>query len=185
MSTIASLPDLREALQKANGVLSKSGHTVAVIDQSTDPKQPVFLQLQTESRTRNIGITHLVHLTGSDWSDRPWQEIARTVDEIAQAIVDRVALFFEAEKRGLLIDENGTIFDFKQVAVTVHKNGTFSVNGTLVTYLGTFLLLSRIKSEGIIEFTKMDDGSIQLFDKIDQRVGKGFFINLKGQIYRG
>lgn len=182
-----TLPNLEEAVNRANTILiqQKSGYIVAVTNKDIQPKEPIFLQLQyTDKTTRNIGITHLVHLIGNHWDAAPLETIARTTDQLAKAILDRIALFFDAERRRLYIDEFGTIFDFKDTKIKINENNTFSINDILVTYLEKPLPLTRFKSESIIEFKQMKNGHIQLFDQLDRRTGKGIFMNTKGEIYR-
>jgi hypothetical protein len=53
-----------------------------------------------------------------------------------------------------------------------------------VTYNKTSLFLSRLNSEGVIEFLQRENGHTQLFDFIDKREGKGIFIDEKGEVYR-
>ena len=183
----AALPNLSETIQKANTTLSKNGYSVTVTNQEVKPKEPVFLQLEyADGKTpnRKVGITHLVHLSGNNWDNMSYEIIAKTTDEIAKAIVDRVTLFFAAENKGLYIDENGTIFDFKQIPVKRNEDHTFSINNTKVTFGGKPLLLTLLKSEGIVEFKQLNNGHIQLFDAIDQREKKGIFIDKEGKIYR-
>lgn len=161
------------------------GYTVAVANEQINPKEPVFLQLRfTNGEGRNIGITHLVHLTYEMGDDKPFEEVARTTDQVVQAIIDRVALFFNAEQQHLHIDENGTIFDFNNANIKLHEEKTFSVDERVVTYQEVPLLLSRIKSEGIIKFIKLENGHTHLFDSVDLRKGKGIFIDAVGRIYR-
>lgn len=182
-----ALPNLTEAVQKANIALSENWYTVTVTNQEVKPKEPIFLRLQyADGKTpnRNVGITHLVHLRGDDWDSLPYEAIAKTTDQIAKAIVDRVALFFAAEKEGLYIDENGTIFDFKQIRVKRNDDHTFSVNDIEVTFGGKPLPLTLLKSEGIVEFRQLPNGHIELFDGIDQRAKKGIFIDTAGKVYR-
>ena len=180
------LPNLvEEALRIANQTCSKRGYSVVVTNEKIEPKKPVFLQLQYPDKPAlNIGITHLVHLRGSDWDNKPFEEIARTTDQVAQAILSRVGLFFSAKESGLYIEENGTIFDFHDIQVTIHEDKTFAIGDTLVTYGGTPLSLTRLKSEGIVEFRKRDGGETELIDQIDKREGKGMFINGNGELYR-
>ena len=186
MATILTAsPNLRAALQQANKSIFEREYIVVAANEKAGPKEPVFLQLKyPDGKTRNIGITHLVHLRGSDWDDKPVEEIARTTDEVAKAIIDRIELFFDAEARQFYIDENGTIFNFSKTPVEVHKDKTFSVNEIPVTYAGASLLLTRIKSESIVEFRQLENGHTELFDAIDQRKGKGIFIDTAGKIYR-
>jgi len=186
MATVTSAsPNLRAALQQANKIVFEREYIVVAENEKASPKQPVFLQLKyPDGRMRNIGITHLVHLRGSGWDDKPIEEIARTTEEVAKAIIDRIELFFDAESRQLYIDENGTIFNFNKIPIEVHADKTFSVKETLVTYGESALLLTRIKSESIVEFRQLDNGHIELFDAIDQRKGKGIFIDGAGKIYR-
>ena len=183
----AALPNLTEAVQKANIVLSENGYTVTVTNREIKPKEPIFLRLQyADGKTpnRNAGIIHLIHLSGADCDSIPYESIAKTTDQVAKAIIDRVMLFFAAEKQGLYIGENGTIFDFKQIRVKRNEDDTFSVNDTEVTFGGKPLLLTLIKSEGVVEFRQLSNGDIQLFDAIDQREKKGIFIDREGKIYR-
>ncbi len=183
----AALPNLAEAVQKANTALSKNGYAVRVTNQEVKPKEPILLQLQyADGKTpnRNVGITHLVHLSGNNWDSMPYERIIKTTDQIAKAIVDRVTLFFAAEKQGLYIDENGMIFDFKEIRVKRNEDHTFSVNDIEVTFGGKPFLLTLIKSEGIVEFRQLDNGHIELFDAVDQREKKGIFIDTEGKIYR-
>lgn len=188
---IANLPDLNVSIQNANFVLNEQGLTVSVASHDGNPKAPVFLRLTSNEGmgSRNIGIVHLVHLAGSNWDKKPFEEIAKTTDQMAQSILDRVALFVDAEKHSLvnkdiLIDDNGTIFDFRNNDVRVNEDKTFSVDGTLVTFGDSPLVLSRIKSESIVEFRKLENGHTLLFDAIDQREGKGMFIDENGKLYR-
>lgn len=189
MSTvIKNLPNLNEAIQNANEIFCGKGYTVAATNEQVNPKEPVFLQLRfTNGTVRNIGITHLVHLAyemGDGWDDKSFEAVARTTDQVMQAIIARVALFFNAEAQGLYIDENGTIFDFNNSNVKLYENKTFSVDDVVVSYEGAPLLLSRIKSEGIIKFIKLENWHTQLFDSVDLRKGKGIFIDTTGKIYR-
>jgi hypothetical protein len=186
MTAITSAsPNLRVALQQANKILFEREYIVVAKNEKASPKEPVFLQLKyPDGRTRNVGITHLVHLRGSDWNDRPIEEIARTTEEVTKAIIVRINLFFDAESRQLYIDENGTIFNFNKIPLEVHANNTFSVKDIQVTYEGSALLLTRIKSESIVEFRQRENGHVELFDAIDQRKGKGIFIDTVGKIYR-
>jgi hypothetical protein len=183
----AVLQKLSEAVEKANIALSENGYTVTVTNQEVKPKEPIFLRLHyADGKTpnRNVGITHLVHLSGDDWDSMPYERIAKTTDQIAKAIVDRVTLFFAAEKQGLYIDDNGTIFDFKKIRVKRNEDHTFSVNDIEVTFGGKPLLLTLLKSEGIVEFRQLGNGHIELFDAVDQRAKKGIFIDTDGKIYR-
>jgi hypothetical protein len=123
----------------------------------------------------------LKEATGMIRLQQIWRE---TTDQITQAILARVELFFEAEKNKLYIDENGTIFDFQSVKVILLEGKTFSIDGTTVTLGGLPLVLSRIKSEGIVRFSKCKNGDTQLADGIDSRQGKGIFIDTAGKIYR-
>lgn len=188
MKTIpVTLPNLEEAVNRANTIFiqQKCGYIVTVTNKDIQPKEPIFLQLQyTDKKTRNIGITHLVHLIGNHWDAAPLETIARTTDQLTKAILDRIALFFDAERRRLYIDEFGTIFDFKNTKIKIYENKTFSINDMIVTYLEKPLPLTRLKSESIIEFKQMENGHIQLFDQLDRRTGKGIFMNSKGEIYR-
>jgi hypothetical protein len=189
---VKNLPNLNEAIQHANEVLCRDGYTIAVTKEpgllTGNLKEPVFLQLKfTNGEVRNIGITHLVHLTyemGDGWDDKSFEAVARTTDQVVQAIIERVALFFKAKAEGLRIDENGTIFDFGHVNIRLHEHETFSVDDVVVSYKGTPLQLSRIKSEGIIKFIKLENGHTQLTDSVDRRKGKGIFIDTTGKIYR-
>jgi hypothetical protein len=182
---VASLPDLNEAIQNANKALHGNEYTVVVASKDVNPKEPVFLQLRfNDGKTRNIGITHLVHLTGNDYDNMPFEAIARTTDEVTKAILERIALFFYSEAAHLHIDQSGTIFDFGEANVKLHDDKTFSIDGRVVISGGLPLLLSRIKSDGIVEFLKLKNGHIQLFDTLDEREGKGIFIDTMGKIYR-
>jgi hypothetical protein len=125
-----------------------------------------------------------VHLEGPDFDEVPYETIARTTDEVAQAILARVALFSESENQGLYIDKNGTIFDFTNINVKLHPSKVFFVDHTVVTYEGETLPLTVMQSEGIVTFVRAGNGDIELFDNIDKRKGKGIFINQKGEIYR-
>ena len=181
----ATSSNLSTAIQKANKIIFEKEYIVAVVNKTISPKEPVFLQLRyPDGKARNIGIVHLVHLRGSNWDDMPFKEIARTTDQVANAILDRIALFFDAEARRLYIDENGTIFNFNKTHITPHKDKTFSVNDKSVTYAGIPLALTKIKSEGIVEFRQLENGHTELFDAIDQRKGKGIYIDNEGKIYR-
>jgi hypothetical protein len=184
-ATVKSLPNLTEAIQNANQILSKSGYTVKVANEQVTPKEPVFLQLKLPNgKFRNIGITYLVHLTGNDWDKQPFEAMARTTDQVTQSIIDRVALFFKAKEQKLYIDKNGTIFNFNSANVKLYKDKTFAVDDVHVFFVGSPLLLTRIKSEGMIKFIKLDNGHTQLFDTIDRRRGKGIFIDTNGELYR-
>jgi len=103
---------------------------------------------------------------------------------VAKAIVDRITLFFDAERHSFHIDENGTIFAFTQIHLQLHSDKTFSVNDVLVTHKGSPLALTAIKSEGLVLFKQLENGHVQLCDTIDKRQGKGIYINKEGQIYR-
>ncbi len=192
-----TLPNLLAALQQANKVIFERKYIVVAKNEKAGLKEPVFLQLKyPDGNTRNIGITHLVHLKGSNWDDKPAEEIARTTAEVAKSIVNRIDLFFSSEARKFHIDENGTIFDFNKSRVEIYEDKTFAVNGRLVTYekisalaskyikVISPLLLTSIKSESVVEFRELQHGHINLFDAIDQRQGKGIFIDSVGKIYR-
>lgn len=181
----ATSPNLRAAIQKANQIIFEKEYIVVVADKGIYPKDPVFLQLKyPNGKTRNIGIVHLVHLRGSDWDNMPVKEIAKTTDEVAKAIVDRIALFFDAEARKFYIDESGTIFDFNTISIKLHEDTTFSMNAITVTYKGIPLALKKIKSEGVLIFRQQENGDTELFDTIDLRKGKGIYIDKAGKVYR-
>jgi hypothetical protein len=187
MMTIATgaLLTLNEAIQTVNEGLVEKGYAVGFTNEKVEPKEPIFLQLKYNNETtRNIGITHLVHLKGSNWDEQPFEALARSTDEVVQAIVDRIALFFDAQARKLYIDESGTIFDFKEVSVILYEDKTFSIADKMVTFGEKPLSLTRLKSEGIIEFRQMENGHIELFDSIDKREKKGIFIDTDAKIYR-
>jgi hypothetical protein len=180
-----ALPNLQAALYRANKMIFEKEYIVVAANEKAGPKEPVFLQLKySDGKTRNIGITHLVHLRGSDWDNKPLSEIAKTTAEVAKAIVDRITLFFDAEAHKMFIDENGTIFAYSHIPFKLHQDHTFSVNGVMVTYQGIPLALTKIKSEGIILFRPLENGHVELFDTIDKRKGKGIFIHTDGSIYR-
>ena len=184
-TSVSILPNLKAAIYKANQMIFEKEYIVVAANEKADPKQPVFLQLKyPDGRTRNIGITHLVHLRGSNWDKRPLSEIVRTTEEVAQAIVDRITLFFDAEALKMFIDENGTIFAISQIHLELHQDHTFSVNHVRVTHESIPLALTRIKSEGIVLFKPLENGHVELYDTIDRRQGKGIFINKEGSIYR-
>jgi len=187
MSSITgSRPDVYRALEIANGILALRSIVVSSVTDEIRPKEPISLQITNSEtgKTRNIGITHVVHLKEPDWDSQPFEKIARTTEQVASAIIDRIFLFYFAEAQGHHIHKNGTIFDFGQVAVELFDDGTFTVNKNLVTYAGHAILLSNFKSEGIITFRPLPSGDICLSDDSDHREGKGMFIDPKGEIYR-
>ena len=115
--------------------------------------------------------------------DPPVEKLAKTTQQVAQAIKDRVALFLDAESHRMNIQENGTIFWLDR-PVIFNKDKSFSIGGNLVTYKGAPLLFSSLQSESILIFKKLDNGHTQLLDSIDHRKGKGIFIDLDGKVYR-
>ena len=186
MSISVSLPNLDEAVQAVNKLSSENGYSVVVKNEKIVPNKPIYLQLQyADGSFQNIGITHLVHLRGSDWDNKPFEEIARSTDEVAKGILDRIALFFDAKERGLYIDESGTIFDFNGINIKMDEEGkTFSIDDKLVTYNKKPLKFIWIKSEGTVRFEKLENGETELVDDGDQREGKRMIINLAGELYR-
>ena len=186
MSVSLNQPNLAEAIQTVNELSSEKGYSVVVKNEKIEPKNPIYLQLQyTDGSFQNIGITHLVHLKGSDWDNKPFEEIARSTDEVTRGILDRIALFFDAKERGLYIDESGTIFDFNGINIKMHEEDkTFSIDDTLVTFGGKPLKFIYLKSEGTVNFVKLESGETELVDYVDQREGKRMIINLAGELYR-
>jgi hypothetical protein len=176
---------LTEALHKANNIYSKENGTVTVSNKKIEPKKPIFLELTYDNgETRKIGVIHLVHLKGDDWEDTPAETLAKTADEISQAILARIKLFFEAEKKGFYIDEHGTIFDFRDVNVEIHEDNTFSINKKIVSLPDKKLHLTWLISEGIITFKKTISGETELSDELDQRPKNGAFIDKDGNFHR-
>lgn len=177
---------LYEAVDQVNQQYEKdeSEYRVEVTNTTIDPKEPVFLQLKySNGAIKQIGVVHLVRLEGPDWDARPWETMARTIDQVRDSIFTRVRLYFSAVDRGLFINEKGTVLDFKDCKVVVGKDQTFSVDGWTVTYKGKAIKIFQLASEGIIEFQRMKSGHIELTDSIDQREGKGMFIH-ESRIYR-
>ncbi len=176
---------LNEALDSANKVCIPQGYTVRTNHPQIDPKKPVLLSLiYPDKAVRNIGVVHLVRLEGDRWDLTPAEDLAKTTEEIAQAILARIQRFFEAEKAGLYIDENGTIFDFNNIDVRVHQDLSFSVKGHMVTLSGSKIPLSLLKSEGIIVFKEAAHGETELVDESDKRLHKGVYIDVEGNLYR-
>lgn len=173
-------PDIFIALEYANKALDSAEYTVELAKPiESEHNDPVFLELvYADGTKRNIGITHHRHLT-----DTP--DDFRTDDELGQAITRRVQLFIESEGKGLLINNRGSIYDFGAVDVKVLENGTFTVNGTLVTTNDKPLLLESIMSESVITFTQVGSELVQLVDPLDRRTGKGMFIRGDGVLTRG
>ncbi len=186
MSAIAApLPDLNQAVWKANQSLLQHGYAVQVKNRVIVPKEPIHLQLYslTDRSALPIGVVHLVHLVGKDWAGQPFENLARTTDEVAQAILNRVTLFSGAQNKGFHIDENGTIFDFNRLNVELFSNQTFSIDGIPVTYEGSPIRLANLTSEGIIEFKRLENGCIHLDDKVDKREGMQIFIDKEGDLH--
>ena len=185
-SIVGARPDIYQALAIANHSLASRDIEVSCASEELNPKEPVYLQIRSTvtGETRNIGITHLVHLKGQDWDSQPFERIARTTGEVATAIIDRISLFNFAEAQKLYIDEAGTIFDFGTASVELFEDGTFTVNEKMVTFAGQAISLSNFKSEGIITFRTLPNGHIHLSDDSDHREGKGMFLNTEGQFYR-
>jgi hypothetical protein len=190
MATITkTLPDLKAAIAAANDKLAEQerGYTVVSTNQEVKPKEPIFLQLKyLDGTTYPIDIIHLVHLKGSNWDNIPFEEVARTTDEVTRAILDRINLFFDAAAKAdqFYINKNGTIFDFNKIPIELHENETFSVDGQVVTFEGKSLSLTRIRSEDILKFIRLENKHIELIDRLDEREGKGVFIDPDGQVYR-
>ncbi len=186
LSAVNALPNLSSAIEQANRTFPQDEYSVRLAKEVEGYKDPVYLELKFQDNSiRRIGVVHLVHLTGSDWDNQSYEAIAKTTDQVAQAIIARVKLFFEAETQKLHIDETGTIFDFNKTNVQLREDNTFLVNGHVVTYQDKPVALSRIQSEGIVQFIQQEDGVTYLSDSVDQREGKGIFIDANGKIYRG
>lgn len=176
---------LNQALNEANKVCPQNGYEVNTPHPYINPKKPILLALTyPDGTTRNIGVIHLVRLEGDNWDLTPAANLAKTTEEIAQAILARIQRFFEAENEGLYLDENGTIFDFNGLDVRVHQDHSFSVKGHMVTISGSKCPLSLLKSEGIIVFKETESGETELVDTLDQRIQKGVFIDAEGNLYR-
>ncbi len=176
---------LTEALQIVNTSLS-TGFSIGA-QPLTGPKEPVNLYRDYGNSTiRPIGSVHLVKLPEIDnWDSVPYENLARTIEEVSVAILARNDLFSQAEQRKLYTTDNGTLFDFKDIHVTIGENKTFSVeNRAFTTFNGKLLSLNQFRSEGIIRFTKQDSGDIELADGIDKRKKKGMFIDSDGKMYR-
>jgi hypothetical protein len=177
MTTSIAAPSLIEVVEAANKILDEVGTVAAT---STSSNKHGFLKLTNKEGTRSIGIVHLLRFTGSP----PF--VYRTKDELVQAIVKRVNLYIQSEKeKRFYVDVNGTIFDFGKVKVERRIDNTFLVDGTQVTLKDNEpLLLTRIFSEGVVSFVKLENGHVQLRDEVDKREKKGIFINTEGRIYR-
>jgi hypothetical protein len=181
---ITASPNLRAAFHQVNKTIFDEEYVVVAANKTTNPKEPVYLQLKyPNGKTRNIGIVHLMHLKGEEWDNAPFTEIAKTTEEVANAILARIIRFFAAEVRRLYIEDNGMIFNFHTVPVKIHANKTFSINGIRVTLEGSPFPLTHILSEGVIKFKQLKDGFIHLVNENGQRKDKGLYIDPSGIVY--
>lgn len=182
---------LTEALREANATCFEEEYSVHTTSEQIDPKKPIFLSLSYNTgEIRPIGVIHLVRLEGADWDATPAEALAKSVDEITQAILARIKLFLEMEEKQrsgyqhLYIDERGTIFDFNGVGVKLNKDHTFSIHGKTVALGDAALPINRLISEGVITFTPTEDGETELVDALDLRAKKRALIDMQGNFYR-
>lgn len=193
MSAVArSLPNLIEAVTLANHSLQAEGKGYAVEalpNIKNDFKKPVFLRLFAENKSpKLIGVVYLVDLTGDDWANTPPEMLAKTTEEVAQKILNRVTLYLAVETRlkgrqsNLLITEVGTIFDFSNIECKINEDMSFALNERVVTYGGKNTNILEIHSEGIITFKYLKKGCVQLCDEFDKRKGLELIVNEKGEI---
>lgn len=192
MAAVAALPNLDEAIEIANKLLAleKRNLTVTYKNKPEDPKQPIPIQMKMpDGKIREIGIIHLVRLEGKDWDAKPFEALARTTEQVANVIIERVNLTINlSNHKGNYFSSNGTIFEFNEFA-TVSVEGILLVGEKPVTWKGNPLNIAKIQSEGKIIFVpgciypdKRTD--LELFDSWDQRDGKGMYINEKNELYR-
>ncbi len=200
-----TLFDLPAVFKKANDALSSKysskKYNVELAKEQTDPKQPVYLQfISSTEKERRIGVTHLAKLEGKDWDKQPFEKIARRLDEVVKAIVARVDLFLMAKKNSrYTIADNGTIYDFNGLGAP-NKDGMggfFIIDGAkrhVVKWDKEPLLLRQLISESIITLRRLEEGreglrrgTIEFYDPIDLRIGKGMFVlaNEQGEIIDG
>jgi len=147
-------------------------------------KEPIFLEIEQDGVKTAIGITHFAKLTES-FELAPFQETARTVDELAASIL-KATKIYEAAKNNpdVLITVAGTPF-FKNGRNVEIREGILFVEGMQITYNGHPLEAKRLCGEEGLQFVRLDNGDFEVKNPIDQRLGKGiFFKKDTGEIYR-
>ncbi len=184
MEAATRVVNLDLAIFEANRVLIEEhrGCRVAFSSNFIGLRNPLHLRLQyDDGRVRDIGIIHIVNLRGNSLT--PLQQIARSTEEVTTAILTRIDLFTRASERGLYITPNGTIYDANGLRIT-YGDTSFSVDGLPVTFAGEQIALSRLKSEGILQFRRLSNGIVHIYDSVDKREGMRMFISSNGGIYR-
>ena len=187
LATVASL--LAPALSQVNQAYQEleKEYQIQLAQENIDPKEPIHLKaVYHNGKEVPIGVIHMIRLDQNiDAVD--WKEIALNVDQIREAIFARADLFFSASQDPniYVVKETGQLLDFGDCDVKVEEDGTFSVFGREVKWQHGRLKVSNICSQYITHFTKLSNQHVTLTGEGDTRPGKGIFIDLDGNIYRG
>lgn len=86
-SAINPLERLNQAIEIANKEFVAEPYQVRVTPNGYhNAKSPVYLELASSDQVLKIGPIHLVKLEGRDWDAKPYEELARPLEEVALAI---------------------------------------------------------------------------------------------------
>ncbi|NGX39062.1 MAG: hypothetical protein KR126chlam1_00382 [Chlamydiae bacterium] len=158
-------------------------------------KEPIYLQLEINNNGKKhknpIGVIHLVRLEefeGQKWDDTPWELLARTIDEIKEAIFSAAVIHIDAlpkyQAGEVLITDLGTKLYPNGNALSIDKEKYLVFEDKVVKYKARPLEARRILVEGTIQCRKLDNGDIALVNDVDQRDGMRMFIRTKdNEIY--
>lgn len=175
------------ALHQVNLQLEEAGVkylVAAVAGKELKAKEPIFLEIEQDGVKTAIGITHFAKLT-ENFELSPFQETARTVDELASSIL-KATKIYEAAKNNqdVIITAAGTPF-FKNGLNIEIREGVLFIENLQITNNGHPLEARRLCGEEGLQFVRLDSGDFAVNNPIDQRRGKGiFFKKDTGEIYR-
>lgn len=178
---------LDSALQQVNEEFdaNATGYRVAAVEgKELEAKEPIFLELVQGHEKTPIGITHFIHLN-EKFDSAPFQEIARTVEELVSSIFK--AIIIHEKARGnpdVIITSSGTPFFKNGLNIEIIDEVLF-IGGKQITFNGQSLEARRLCAEEGLTFVRTSNGDFEAVNPVDQRPGKGVFVDKdSGAIYR-
>lgn len=176
---------LDHAFKLVNEKLDDGCRVAAAQDKKLAEKEPIFLELVQNDVRTPIGITHFAHLT-KNFESAPFEEVARTVDELAASILKAIKIHKKAkENPGVLINAVGVPF-FKLGMNIEILDGILCIDGRQITFNDKPLEAKRLCGEEGLVFGYAANGDVVVINPIDKREGKGIFFNKNtGAVYRG
>lgn len=178
---------LESALSQVNSRLDQEEagyHVSSAEGKELKANQPICLEIVRGNEKTPIGITHFAKLT-EDFDEVPFDQTARTVDELAASIFKAIEIHHKAlGNPEILITLAGTPFFKNGIQVEI-REGILFIEGKQINYGGKSFEARRLCGEEGLKFSRIENGDFEVVNPIDKRRGKGIFFNKdSGEIYR-